>query len=52
MAKARVTTSHTYNEGDAEEIAHAIFNEYAALLGQLDRRLAKEKTILGNNELF
>ena len=52
MAKARVTTSHTYNEGDAEEIVHAIFNEYAALLGQLDSRLAKEKTILGNNELF
>ena len=52
MAKARVTTSHTYNEGDAEEIVYAIFNEYAALLGQLDSRLAKEKTILGNNELF
>lgn len=52
MAKACVMTSHTYNEGDAEEIAHAIFNEYAALLGQLDSRLAEEKTILGNNELF
>lgn len=35
MAKARITTSHTYNEGDANEIVYNIYNEYSILLGRL-----------------
>ena len=48
MAKARITTSHTYNEGDADEIVSNIYNEYACLLGELldllgEKKLALEK---------
>lgn len=35
MAKARITTSHTYNEGDANEIVSNIYNEYSILLSRL-----------------
>lgn len=48
MAKARITTSHTYNEGDADEIVSNIYNEYACLLSELldllgEKKLAVEK---------
>lgn len=43
MAKARVTTSHTYNEGDAMQIAQKIYEEYYILLKQLDIKLKEEK---------
>ncbi len=50
MAKARVTTSHTYNEGEAEGIAEKIYEEYSVLLKQLDLKLSIVKT--GMNHLF
>lgn len=43
MAKARVTTAHTYNEGDALAIVESIYSEFAGLLNDLNTRLAKEK---------
>lgn len=43
MAKARITTSHTYNEGEALEIVRMIYAEYASLLHQLSLRLEEEK---------
>ena len=43
MAKARVTTSHTYNEGDAIQIVRKIYEEYSLLLKQLDIKLNEEK---------
>lgn len=52
MAKARVTTSHTYNEGEAAEIVQKIYEEYSVLLKQLDIRLVKEKLTLENNNLI
>lgn len=48
MAKARVTTSHTYNEGEAFEIAEKIFGEYSVLLKRLNIRLAQEKANIEN----
>lgn len=42
MVKARNTTSHTYNEGDADEIVEMIFSEYSILLKNLDIRLLNE----------
>lgn len=50
MAKARATTSHTYNEGEAEGIVEKIYDEYSILLKQLDNKLAAEKlnTEIGN----
>ena len=47
MTKARITTSHTYNEGDAIEIARMIYNEYSRLLKQLDDKLEQERLRLG-----
>ncbi len=44
MAKARVTTSHTYNEGDAAEIVSNIFAEYSILLKQLGVKLGQEES--------
>lgn len=52
MAKARVTTSHTYNEGEAIEIVRKIYEEYSVLLKQLNTRLAQEKLRLDNGKLF
>ena len=49
MAKARITTSHTYNEGDADEIVHNIYNEYSCLLGDLLDVLNKKKLATENN---
>lgn len=47
MAKARITTSHTYNEGDDIEIVRKIYDEYSRLLKQLDDKLEQEKLRLG-----
>ncbi|MCD7926562.1 MAG: nucleotidyltransferase substrate binding protein [Bacteroides sp.] len=52
MAKARVTTSHTYNEGDAIEIVRKIYEEYSHLLKQLDGKLNEDKLRLEMNTLF
>lgn len=43
MARARITTAHTYDEEDVKEVAHDIYNIYAPLLKELDFRLEKEK---------
>lgn len=50
MAKARNTTSHIYNEGEAGEIVVKIYDEYSKLLRQLDNRLFKEKQNMNNNQ--
>lgn len=47
MAKARITTSHTYNEGDAIEIVRMIYDEYSRLLKQLDDKFEQERLRLG-----
>ena len=52
MAKARVTTSHTYNEGDTIQIARKIYEEYSLLLKQLDTKLKEEKSRTEMNTLF
>ena len=52
MAKARVTTSHTYNDGDAIQIARKIYEEYSLLLKQLDTKLNEEKLRTEMNTLF
>ena len=49
MAKARNTTSHIYNEGEAGEIVVKIYDEYSNLLKQLDNRLSKEQQNMNNN---
>lgn len=43
MARARITTAHTYDEEDVKEVAHDFYNIYAPLLKELDFRLEKEK---------
>lgn len=43
MAMARVTTPHTYNEGEAGEVARQVYEAFAPLLKELDSRLASEK---------
>lgn len=48
MAKARITTSHTYNEEDAINVANEIYGEYANLLRELDVKLTAEKEKLEN----
>ncbi len=52
MAKARGTTSHTYNEGDAIEIVRKIYEEYSLLLKQLDSKLNEEKLRIEMGTLF
>lgn len=51
MAMARVTISHTYNEGEAEEVARQIYELFAPLLKELDDKLAKEKVRIEESEL-
>ncbi len=51
MAMARVSTSHTYNEGEAEEVARQIYESFAPLLKELDDKLAKEKARIEESEL-
>lgn len=43
MAMARITTSHTYNEGEAMEVATYIYESFAPLLEELDKKLAEER---------
>ena len=52
MAKARITTSHTYNEGEAEGIVEKIYEEYSVLLKLLDNKLATEKQKAEMGNLF
>ena len=52
MAQARVTTSHTYNEGDALAITRQIFEVYSHLLKRLDIKLNEEKDKLENETPF
>ena len=49
MKKARETTSHTYNEGDAGEIVANIFGKYAPLFKDLESVLLKECQKQSNN---
>lgn len=51
MAAARVTTSHTYNEGEAEEVVKLIFDAFSPLLKDLDDKLATEKDELENGSI-
>ena len=44
MAKARIATSHTYNDGKASEIVEKIYTEYSILLKQLAVRLGSERS--------
>ena len=44
MAKARIATSHTYNDGKASEIVEKIYTEYSILLKQLAVRLGYERS--------
>lgn len=46
MARARITTAHTYDEDDVKEVAHDIYGKYASLLKMLDQKLEKEKNNL------
>lgn len=39
MAKARIATTHTYNEGESSEIVRQIYDEYSMLLNRLDEKL-------------
>lgn len=43
MAKARITTSHIYEEKDADEIVSDIYNEYSDLFNDLLNVLNKRK---------
>lgn len=43
MAMARVTTSHTYNEGEVTEVVREIYEKFAPLLKELDERLCNER---------
>lgn len=43
MARARITTAHTYNEEEVKEVAYDIYGKYASLLKDLDVKLEKEK---------
>lgn len=52
MAKARNTTAHTYNEGDAENIVTQIYIEFAKLLKALDAKLNDEKKNVDPENIF
>lgn len=52
MAKARVTTSHTYNEEEVRQIVEDIFDEYAHLFSVLDQRLTKEKSNMKTGNFY
>lgn len=43
MAMARITTSHTYNESEAMEVAKHIYESFAPLLEELDKKLSEER---------
>lgn len=46
MSQARVTTAHAYNEAEAAEVVQRIFDTFAPLLKELDKKLAFQKTLL------
>lgn len=48
MATARVTTSHTYDEGEASEVVRMIFDSFAPLLRELDSKLDAQRKQLIN----
>jgi len=48
MAMARVTTPHTYDEGEALEVVRKIFDSFAPLLKELDDKLDSERKRLIN----
>lgn len=48
MAMARVTTSHTYDEGEASEVVRMIFDSFAPLLRELDSKLDAQRKQLIN----
>jgi len=50
MAAARVTTSHTYNEGEVTEIVRKIYEAFAPMLKDLDMRLSEEQARLEGEE--
>ena len=52
MAKARILTSHTYNEGEEDEIAKGIYADYAPLLRELRDLLIIRKNETENKDLF
>lgn len=52
MMKARNTTSHTYNEGDALTIVECIYQDYSPLLEALDKRLEVEIQNAQKDNLF
>jgi Nucleotidyltransferase substrate binding protein like. len=52
MAKARILTSHTYNEDEADEIAKGIYADYAPLLRELRDLLIIRKNETENKDLF
>ncbi len=52
MAKARNTTSHTYNEGDADEIVEKIFKDYSPLLSDLLMKLMECRRLTLQKDTF
>ena len=52
MAKARILTSQTYNEDEADEIAKGIYADYAPLLRELRDLLIIRKNETENKDLF
>lgn len=52
MMKARNTTSHTYNEGEALTVVECIYQDYSHLLEVLDKTLAQEVVNAQMNNLF
>lgn len=43
MAMARITTSHTYNEVEVMEVAKRIYESFAPLLEELEKKLSDER---------
>jgi len=51
MASARITTSHTYDEGDATEVVKGIYDTYSFLLKDLVRYLQHQRDFCDREEL-
>lgn len=52
MARARITTAHTYNEDDVKEVAYDIYGKYSSLLKMLDQKLEKESKLNINGHVW
>lgn len=52
MLKARNTTSHTYNEGEALAIVKCVYSDYAPLFEKLDKKLKAEVDAFEVETLF